>query len=183
MKPIRICFIVSMLACLTVVGLNAVHLKSRIIKVQLELKDKTVLLETAERDLSKNQKALAATAAALKETEATLTKTTASEQNALASLTDQTKQADHLARDLRNISRQHDDALSELAAYHSIGSAEEMIVWAKRIKDLQTTLTAIQQENNLLGRKVKRLEGVQGEKRETVALPVDLRANVAVYDP
>ena len=183
MKPIRICFVLSIIACFTIAALNAIHLKRGIIKVQTELKDKAVLLERTERDLLKSQRTLASATSALKQTEAILAKTTTSEQSALASLAQQTKRADELAQDLRNVSKQRDEALSELAAYRCIGAAEEMVVWAKRIKELQTTLTAVQQENKLLGRKVKRLEGVQGGKPETVALPADLKANVAVYDP
>ncbi len=143
--------------------------------------DKTkATLDTTKRDLAKTQSDLADTQQQLADAKTARKK---AEDTAAA----QTKRADDLNAQLAKVTQDRDAAQAELAAYKATGkSPQEVLQLLALIKQDQDTITAMNDEKNVL---LRRLLSVQNQLNEligtnyVVKLPADLKGQVVVVDP
>jgi len=184
---IRISLIVALIAGLAVGGLNFVKVKEKITTLQENLRTQTARADKAETDLANTKKELDKTVVDLKQTKATLEATTAERDTAVAKATAETTRADKLSEDLTKTRSERDDAQSQLAAYKATGMDPPAIIAAgKVIKGLQDALAGSQEENKVLGQKIKKLDNELAKYQPNappVLLPAALKGKVIVSDP
>lgn len=180
---IRISLIVAIVAGLAAGGLNFIRVKQKITNLQTHLLAQTAARQEAETELASATHQLATMAASLKETKAALEVTSAEKQKALATAATQTQRAEKLSAVLATTRQAFDEAQANLARYKAAGLEPEQIVSvARQLKDLQTALTAVRQENKILESKVKTLT-ILGPDPQPVFLPAGLKAKVVALDP
>ncbi len=184
---IRISLIVALIAGLAVVGLNSFTIKDRINTLQSNLTEETKQHHEFQQKFTFTKSSLDKTNAILKQTIATLEETTAARDKALADLDTQTKRADKLDADLAKTRQERDDAQADLAAYKATGfKAPEVVAMSKSYKAVQAQLAATEDENKVLGKKIKKLENdlaVYVTPNKPVFLPATLKGKVLVLDP
>ena len=184
---IRISLIVAILVGLAVGVLNFVPVKKKIEKLQDDWKSETALHKEFEGKFKVTKSELDKTNAVLKQTIATLEATTADKEKAQADLATLTKRADKLNDDLNKTRQERDSAQQELAAYKATGLNPEQISGInKEFKKLHDTLAGIQEENKVLGQKLKKVENELARYKEPekfVFLPASLKGKVLVTDP
>jgi hypothetical protein len=184
---IRISLIVAIIAGLAVGALNFIKVKEKITTLQDNLKTQTDLKEKALADAAATHKELNKTVAELKTTKQTLEVTTAEKAKAEADLATQTKRADKLTEDLAKARKERDDSQAELAAYNATGlKPQDIVAINKQYKGLQDALAGAQDENKLLGQKIKKVENelaLYKEPERFVVLPAALKGKVLVMDP
>lgn len=184
---IRISLIIAILAGLAVGGLNFVKVKEKITTLQANLAEQTKGRQVAEEDARVTHKELDKTTADLKTTRQTLETTTAEKAKAEQEAAAQAKRADKLNDDLNKTRTERDNAQSELAAYVATGLKPEQIVNInKQFNSLQETLSGAQEENKLLGQRIKRLENelaLYKVEDYHVPLPASLKGTVLAADP
>lgn len=183
---IRISLIVAILAGLAVGGLNFVKVKEKITTLVQQRDSEKSQKEAALTELASTKTELNKTTAELKQTKTMLETTTAERDKAVADVASLTKRADKLTEDLNKTRQERDDSQSQLAAFKAAGMTPEQIVNAnKMIKGLQDEVAGIQQENQFLGKELKKarteLAFYKGEK--PIELPAALRGKVLVSDP
>ncbi len=184
---LRISLIVAILAGLAVGGLNFVKVKEKITTLQENLRQQTERADKAEKERDDTKRELTKTKTELTQTKATLATTTEERDKAVAEAASQTKRADKLNDDLNKTRGERDAAQQELAAYKATGMTPPQIAGAgKRIKDLENNLSGSQEENKLLGQKIKKVENELAIYRTPdykVPLPPGLQGKVLVCDP
>ena len=184
---LRISLIVAIIAGLAVGVLNFVQVKEKITKLQADLKAQTERAEKAETERDNTKRALTKTQTELTQTKATLAATTEERDKAVAEATAQTTRANKLNDDLTKTRGERDEAQQELAAYKVTGMNPNQVATAgKRIKDLTDNLAGSQEENRLLGQKIRRVENELAGYKEPdrpVSLPANLKGKVLVFDP
>jgi hypothetical protein len=184
---IRISLIVAILAGLAVGILNFVKVKEKITTLQANLETETKAHQEFLAKYTATEKSLAKTNAVLKQTIATLEATTAEKDKAQTDLAAQTKRADKLNDDLTKTRQERDSAQQDLAAYKATGLTPERISGIdKEFKKLQDTVVGMQEENKVLGQKLKKTENELARYKEPekfVFLPASLKGKVLVTDP
>jgi cell shape-determining protein MreC len=184
---IRICLIFAILAGLAVGILNFTQVKEKITTLQANLKEQTDLKNKALTELAATKKELDKTTAELKQTKATLEATTKERDEAKQLAEAATKRADKLNDDLNKTRTERDDAQREVAAYRASGlTPEQALNAAKQIKGLQESLAGSQEENTLLGKRIKKLDADLAFYRDptkTIELPATIKGKVLVCDP
>src|SRR5262249_41349441 len=153
-----ICLIFAILAGLAVGILNFTQVKEKITTLQVNLKNETDAKNKALTELAATKKELDKTTAELKQTKATLEATTKERDEAKQVATEATTRANKLNDDLNKTRSERDDAQREVAAYRASGlNPEQALNAAKQIKGLQDSLSGSQEENTLLGKRIKKL--------------------------
>ena len=184
---LRISLILALLAGLAVGVLNFVKVKEKITTLQANWHREETRANNLDTELTGTKKDLAATKTKLSQTEATLAETTKQRDAAVADATTQTKRADKLNDDLNRTRGERDEAQQEVAQFRAAGMTPAQIAGAnKQIKDLQANLVGSQEENRLLGQKIKRVENelaVYKTEDYHVQLPANLKGKVLVSDP
>ena len=184
---LRISLIVAIIAGLAVGVLNFVQVKEKITKLQADLKAQTERAEKAETERDNTKRTLTKTQTELTQTKATLAATTEERDKAVAEATAQTTRANKLNDDLTKTRGERDEAQQELAAYKATGMTPPQIATAgKRIKDLTDNLSGSQEENRLLGQKIRKVENelaIYKVQDYVVPLPANLKGKVLVSDP
>jgi myosin heavy subunit len=184
---LRISLILAIVAGLAVGVLNFVKVKEKITTLQDNWHREEAARAKAEKERDDTKKELAATKTKLSQTEATLAETTKQRDTAVADATTQTKRADKLNEDLTRTRSERDEAQQELAQFRATGMSPPQIAGAnKLIKDLQSNLVGSQEENRLLGQKIKRVENelaVYKTEDYHVPLPANLKGKVLISDP
>lgn len=184
---IRIGLIIAIIAGLAVGILNFTQVKEKITTLQANLKEQTDLKVKALADLAATRKDLEKTTADLKQTKATLEATTKQRDDAVAKAETETKRADKLNDDLNKTRTERDDAQREVSAYRASGlTPEQALGAAKQIKTLQDSLTGSQDENTLLGKKIKKLDAELAfykDPNKEIELPSTIRGKVLASDP
>jgi cell shape-determining protein MreC len=184
---IRIGLIIAIIAGLAVGILNFTQVKEKITTLQANLKEQTDLKVKALADLAATRKDLEKTTAELKQTKTQLEATTKERDTAVARLTEETKRADKLNDDLNKTRTERDDAQREVSAYRATGmTPEQALVAAKQIKSLQDSLAGSQDENALLGKRIKKLDADLAFYRDPnrpIELPANIKGKVLASDP
>jgi cell shape-determining protein MreC len=173
---IRTSLIVSIVACVSVFAVEFTQVKGKLISLNSRLTAQTVALEKAQIDLVDARQEANKTAIALARTADALDAKTAqvsAQANQIASLTS----------DSKKLREERDDAQAELAAYKSLMSPEQVANAAKQIKTLEDSVTAMNEENALLGRRIKSLQKYLPGEVCTIHLPPDLSTKVLAVDP
>jgi cell shape-determining protein MreC len=184
---IRISLILAILAGLAVGILNFTQVKEKITTLQVNLKNETDAKVKALTELAATKKELDKTTAELKQTKTTLEATTKERDDARQLATDATKRADKLNEDLTKTRTERDDAQREVSAYRASGlNPEQALNAAKQIKGLQDSLAGSQEENTLLGKRIKKLDSelafIRGPIHD-IELPATIRGKVLATDP
>jgi flagellar biosynthesis GTPase FlhF len=184
---LRISLIVAILAGLAVGVLNFVKVKDKITDLQTKLQQQTDRADKAEKERDDTKRELTKTKTELTQTQATLKATEEEKQKAVAEASSQQKRADKLNDDLNKTRTERDEAQQELTAYKVSGMTPQQVANAnKMIKDLSNNLTGSQEENRLLGQKIRKVENelaLYKEPSKTPALPPTLQGKVLVSDP
>lgn len=184
---LRICLIVAILAGLAAGGLNFVKVKEKIVQLQTDLKAQTERAEKAEKERDDTKRELTKTKTELTQTQATLKATTEERDKAVAEATAQSNRANKLNDDLNKTRSERDEAQQELTAYKVTGMTPQQVANAnKQIKDLSNNLTGSQEENRLLGQKIRKVENelaIYKDPLHIVPLPATLQGKVLVSDP
>jgi hypothetical protein len=184
---IRISLIVAIIAGLAVGALNFLKVKEKITLLQADLKEQTEGRRVAETDLAKTKKTLAATSEELKKTKATLETKTQERDTAVAEADKRIKEAEALTENLKKVTGERDEATAEVARYRATGmKPEEIVLAAKTIKDLQTSLAGVQGENKVLLTVKRNLQNELDRYKtpdKAVILPASLRGKILVSDP
>jgi hypothetical protein len=170
---IRTSLIISIVACVGVFALELTRVKGKLNDFNNRLTAQTAALEKAETDLATVRNEANNTALALKRTADAL-------DAKAAQVSAQAEQIAKLTSETKKLQEERNDAQAALAAYRPLMSPEQVANAAKLIKHLQDSLVALQEENTLLGRRIKKLEppGICSFR-----LPADLSAKVLVFDP
>ena len=184
---IRISLIIAIIAGLAVGVLNFTQVKEKITTLQKNLKEQTDLKVKALTELASTKKELDKTTADLKQTKTTLETTTKERDTAVAQATEATTRANKLNDDLNKTRTERDDAQREVSAYKASGlTPEQALGAAKQIKGLQDALAGSQEENTLLGKRIKKLDSDLAFYRDptkTIELPATIKGKVLVCDP
>src|ERR1051325_1362753 len=184
---IRISLILAIIAGLAVGVLNFTQVKEKITTLQANLKEQTDLKVKALTELAATKKDLEKTTAELKQTKATLEATTKERDNAVVQAKQATDHANKLNDDLNKTRTERDDAQREVSAYRASGlTPEQALTAAKQIKGLQDALPGSQEENTLLGKRIKNLDADIAFYRGTnapIELPANIKGKVLVSDP
>jgi len=127
------------------------------------------------------------TTAELKQTKTTLEATTKERDTAVQTAQEATTRANKLNEDLNKTRTERDDAQREVAAFRASGlTPEQALNAAKQIKGLQDSLAGSQEENTLLGKRIKKLNADLAFYRDpsgTIELPATIKGKVLVSDP
>jgi hypothetical protein len=184
---IRICLIVAIVAGLAVGGLNFVKVKEKITILQADLDRESKAHKEFEGKFTTTKKDLDKRTAELKQTKAELEATAAAKEKADADLVAQTKRADKLTEDLTKTRQERDDAQQQLAAFNVLRLTPQQIAGMdKAYKALQENLTVSETENQVLMKRVRKIEtelAVYRDKDFFVPLPAGLKGKVLVMDP
>jgi len=184
---IRISLIIAIAAGLVVGGLNFVKVKGKITTLMTERNDERAAKEKAQTELASTRKTLDKTESDLKQTKQDLDATTAQRDKAIADAAAQMKRAAQLTEDLNKTRKDRDDAQAELASFKAAGmNPQQVLAASKRIKQLEDNLAGLQDENKLLGQKIKKLKNELALYRNPkfhVQLPAKLAGKVLVSDP
>ena len=184
---IRISLVIAIIAGLAVGGLNFTKVKEKITTLQTNLKQQTDRADKAEKERDDTKRELVKTQTELKQTQTQLADTTDKMNKALTAATEATKRADKLNDDLNKARTERDDAQREVAAYRASGlNPEQALNAAKQIKGLQESLAGSQEENTLLGKRIKKLDADIAFYRGTnapIELPANIKGKVLVSDP
>jgi len=184
---IRISLILAIVASIAVGTLNFVKIKKEIETLQTNWKTELEAHKKFETDYKRTKSDLDKTNAVLKTTQENLKVTTEEKEKALTDLGAEKKRTDTLTKDLDKTRGERDDAQRDLAAYKATGyNPDQIFAFGKQNKALQDNLEAVQNENKVIGQKLKRTENelaLYKEPSKDPALPASLKGKVLVADP
>jgi len=172
---IRTSLVVSIVACAAVFTLEVTQLRGKLTSLNNRLTAQTAAREKAEADFVNARQEASKTAIAL-------TRAVDSLETKTAQLSAQAEQIANLISDAKKLREERNDAQAELAAYKSLMTPQQVANAATLIKNLQDSVVALQEENTLLGRRIKRERDASGEICR-FRLPPDLSTKVLVVDP
>ena len=165
----------SIVACAAVFTLEVTQLRGKLTSLNNRLTAQTAAREKAEADFVNARQEASKTAIAL-------TRAVDSLETKTAQLSAQAEQIANLISDAKKLREERNDAQAELAAYKSLMTPQQVANAATLIKNLQDSVVALQEENTLLGRRIKRERDASGEICR-FRLPPDLSTKVLVVDP
>jgi len=172
---IRTSLVVSIVACVAVFALEATQLKGKLISLNNRLTVQTAAREKAEADFVKAREEASKTAIAL-------TRTANALETKSTQVSAQAEQIAKLTSDAKRLQEERNDAQAELSAYRSLMTPEQVANAAKQLKTLEDSLTAVNEENALLARRVKSLQKYL-PVGDAIHLPPDLSTKVLAVDP
>ena len=173
---IRTSLVVSIVACVAVLALEATQLKGKLISLNNRLTAQTAAREKAEADSVKAREEASKTAIAL-------TRTANALETKSTQVSAQAEQIAKLTSEAKNLREERNDAQAELSAYRSLMTPEQVANAAKQLKTLEDSLTAVNEENALLARRVKSLQKYLPAGDVPIHLPPDLSTKVLAVDP
>lgn len=184
---IRITLIVAIAAALAVIGFNLVTVRDKVTALQTDLAQTKSDLATTQANLARTRSDLNKTQADLKQTQQNLETTTAEKNKALKDAETQTKRANQLAADLQKTKKDLGDAQASLEAYRLTNlTPDQILKLSGALKETQEHLAAVQEENTLLDRKVKKVQAelsVYKIPNPPILLPANLQGKIVVSDP
>jgi predicted nuclease with TOPRIM domain len=184
---LRIALVIALVAGLASVGVNYTQVKEKIETLQSDLSSTKDTLSTTQRDLSSTKNTLRETQDNLKETTASLVDTRAQLDETANRLSESEKLAQQKMADLERTEKSLTDANSKLSRWNALGLEPEGVRQMQAdLRDAVVNNTALLDENNLLNRKIVRIQndldrytkGVQ-----MVMLPEELKGKVTAVDP
>lgn len=174
---IRSSLLVAIVACVAVFTLEVTRIKGKLLSLNNRLSAQTVALEKAEADFVNAREEARKTAITLAQTVDALEAKT-------AQVSAQAQQIAKLTSDSKKLQEECDDAQAQLAAYKSLMTPQQGAIAAKQIKTLEDSVAAMNEENALLGRRLRVLErDLPGGERFNHLLPPDLSTKVLAVDP
>jgi cell shape-determining protein MreC len=173
---IRTGLIVSIVACVAVFALEVTQLKGKLTSLNNRLTAQIAAREKAETDFVNAREEGRKTAIAL-------TRTASELETKTAQVSAQAEQIAKLTSEWKKLQKERDDAKAELAAYQSLMTPEQVANATKRIKTLEDSLVAMNEENALLGRRIKSLQKYLPGYVCAIHLPPDLSTKVLAVDP
>ncbi len=185
---LRISLVIAIIAGLAVAGLNFVMVKEKIETTEKHRAEEQSAKEKAQSELASTKKDLDKTTADLKRTQENLATAESQRDKAQAEVASLNRKATDLTEKLAKTTQERDIAQSELAAYKATGLTPAQIVnFDKQIKQLQENIEVGAKENDLLNRKLNKLQAAYDELTKPdwhpPLLPAGLRGKVVVCDP
>src|SRR6266498_1486734 len=175
---VRIGLVAAIAAGVAVIVLEITQLRGKLTILSNGIATQTTAREKAEADLLNERQEASKTVIALKQTaDALETKT--------AEGSVQAEQIAKLNRDVKKISQERDDAQRELSAYVSSMTPVQLANVAKRLRDLENSLAASEEEKVLLLRRAERLSSLLPNicGNPPIELPTYINAKVLTVDP
>ena len=184
---IRISLIVAIVAALAAGTLNIFQVRDKIGTLITQRNDERGQKEKALGDLANTQKELAKTKDSLTQTQQELTDTKSQRDKAVADAKEQIKRASDLSDKLAKTTQEFNDSQAQLAAYTATTlSPEQVMTLDKILRNTQTALEAVKEENVVLQRAVSRLNnqlaGFVGTNY-VVRLRANLEGKIVAVDP
>jgi flagellar biosynthesis GTPase FlhF len=173
---IRTSLIVAITAGVTVSAVHVTQLKNKMERLRVGLAQQTAAREKAEAEFASAQQETKKTALALKQTAEVLEART-------AEVASQTEQIAKINDESKKLREERNEARQKLAAYEFSMTPEQVANAAKRNKSLEDSLAAMNEENALLGRRIKSLQKFLLGEVCTIHLPPDLNTKVLAVDP
>jgi cell shape-determining protein MreC len=174
---VRTSLVVSIVACVAVFALEVTQLKGKLISLNNRLTAQTAAREKAETDFVNARQEANKTAIALKHTAEALDAKT-------SQVSAQAEQITKLTNDAKKLREGLNDARAELSAYQSLMTPQQVANAANQIKTLEGSLAAVNEENALLGRRLRVLQrDLPGGEKFKNLLPPDLSTKVLAVDP
>lgn len=141
----------------------------------------------AQGELASTQKTLKKTQGELEQTQQELTATQGERDKAVRLADEQSKRAEQLADKFAKASKERDDAQAKVSSYEASGlTPEQVFKLNKNLKDARAEIEVAHGENDILVRKVSKLqselERLVGTNRY-VMLPPALHGKVTAVDP
>lgn len=185
---LRISLVIAIIAGLAVAGLNFVMVKEKIETTEKHRAEEQSAKEKAQSELASTKKDLDKTTADLKRTQENLATAESQRDKAQAEVASLNRKATDLTEKLAKTTQERDTAQSDLAAYKATGLTPAQIVnFDKQIKQLQENIEVGAKENDLLNRKLNKLQAAYDELTKPdwhpPLLPAGLRGKVVVCDP
>ena len=185
---LRISIVIAIIAGLAVAGLNFVMVKEKIETTEKHRAEEQSAKEKAQSELASTKKDLDKTTADLKRTQENLATAESQRDKAQAEVASLNRKATDLTEKLAKTTQERDTAQSDLAAYKATGLTPAQIVnFDKQIKQLQENIEVGAKENDLLNRKLNKLQAAYDELTKPdwhpPLLPAGLRGKVVVCDP
>src|SRR5437879_9931737 len=179
----RTCLLLAAVAGLFVCGANLFHLKQKIIRFRTDLKAETASRKEAETALLEAQSNYIELSERLKQTQDELDVVVEERQTAVSAANTLKVRLVQSAAESANVTRERDEALQELSRYRFAGlEPKEIAKAALYIRELESSLTKLQTENQALHRRIAAFQMVSIPPGGP-PLPPDLKAQVVAYDP
>ena len=184
---IRISLIVAIVAALAAGALNIFQVRDKINMLTSQRNDERGQKQKALGDLASTRQELTKTKDNLTQTQQELTDTKSQRDKAVADAKEQIKRASDLSDKLAKMTQGFDDSQAQLAAYTATTlSPEQVMALSKTLKNTQTALEAVKEENVVLQRAVSRLNnqlaGFVGTNY-VVKLRANLEGKIVAVDP
>jgi hypothetical protein len=184
---IRISLIVAIVAALAAGTLNIFQVRDKINVLTSQRNDERSQKQKALGDLASSQKELAKTKDNLTQTQQELTDTKSQRDKAVADAKEQIKRASDLSDKLAKETQEFNDSQTQLAAYTATTlSPDQVMILSKTLKNTQSALEAVKEENVVLQRAVSRLNnqlaGFVGTNY-VVKLRANLEGKIVAVDP
>jgi uncharacterized phage infection (PIP) family protein YhgE len=184
---IRISLIVAIVAALAAGTLNIFQVRDKINTLITQRNDFHTERDQARTDLASTKKELAKTKDDLTQTQQELTDTKSQRDKAVADAKEQIKRASDLSDKLAKTTQEFNDSQAQLAAYTATTlSPEQVMTLSKTLKNTQTALEVVKEENIVLQRAISRLNnqlaGFIGTNY-VVRLRADLEGKIVAVDP
>jgi DNA repair exonuclease SbcCD ATPase subunit len=184
---IRISLIVAIVAALAAGTLNIFQVRDKIDTLITQRNDFHTERDQARTDLASTKKELAKTKDDLTQTQQELTDTKSQRDKAVADAKEQIKRASDLSDKLAKMTQEFNDSQAQLVAYTATTlSPDQVMTLSKTLKNTQTALEAVKEENVVLQRAVSRLNnqlaGFIGTNY-VVRLRADLEGKIVAVDP
>ncbi|MGA3164440.1 MAG: hypothetical protein ABSD77_09660 [Verrucomicrobiota bacterium] len=184
---IRISLIVAIVAALAVGGLNISKVRDKIDTLITQRNNERSQKQKALGDLASKSQELAKTKDTLTQTQQELTDTKSQRDKAVADDKEQIKRASEWADKLAKETQELNDTQAQLGAYTATTlSPEQVMTLNKMLKNTQTALEAVKEENVVLQRAVSRLNnqlaGFVGTNY-VVKLRANLEGKIVAVDP
>src|ERR1051325_1126750 len=186
----KLSLIFAIVAGLAVAGINFFMVAEKMKAVEANRAREEAAKKEAQDKLAKTTKDLEKTTADLTQTKETLATTTPERDTARKEADAKSKKASELTEKLAGVTRQRDDALSDLGAYKATQrTPQEILNFDKTIKGLQDSLEAAKTNNVHLTRKLAKVQNELNKLTQDEdtyrppALPVECAGKVLVSDP
>jgi hypothetical protein len=184
---IRISLIVAIVAALAAGALNIFQVRDKITTLISQRNDEHKSRVAAETDRDNTKKELAKTKDVLTQTQQELTDTKTQRDKAVAEADVQIKRANDLSDKLVKTTQELNDTQAKLGAYVATTlSPDQVMALNKVLRNTQTELDAVKEENVVLQRTVSRLNNQLAEFVGTnyvVKLRANLKGKIVAVDP
>ncbi len=179
----RTVLVIAILAGLSSTGVNLLHLRQKIVTLQVSLRSQTVARQAADAGWAQTRSELARTAVSLAETKGALNAANVENNNLTAALATEKEGAERLKKQLAQTREEREEARVELTRFQRGGlTPEQIMTIARDMAKLREELIAEQNKNKVLTAQVAALTP-DLPSDQAVPLPAGLRTKVSVTDP